>query len=218
MSEFNETNEERTKNSAGHPHGPMMTFQPTPVAPFPQLLGTGKPKSVDETAEALGGVLKTAPKVEKAHKGDPFVIVDRNDLIPALRFLRDDSRFLCGVLQVVSAVDFLPKAEVAATETTPAVAAVPGRIELSYFLFSFVHRHQISVKVLLDRTNPEIESACSLFRSANWYERECMDLVGVQFLNHPNPLRILLPRDWVGHPLRRDYVFPEEYNGMKVPL
>jgi len=194
-----------------------MTFHPTPVAPFPTWTGTGKPKSIDDVASALESAgLKV--QIEKAHKGDPFVVVGPEMLLQVLKFLRDDERFLCGVLQVVSAVDFLPKAAVAATETTPAVAAVPGRIEVSYFLFSYLHRHQLAVKVRLDRDRPQVESATTLFRSANWYERECMDLVGVQFVNHPNPQRILLPKDWVGHPLRRDYVFPEEYNGMKVPL
>ncbi len=87
-----------------------------------------------------------------------------------------------------------------------------------YHVSSFTHRHIVAIKVAVDREAPKVPTASDLFRAANWYERECYEMTGVEFTNHPHLENLLLPSDWVGHPLRRDYVFPEEYNGMKVPL
>jgi NADH-quinone oxidoreductase subunit C len=206
-----------------------MTFRSVPVAPVPNLAGTGVPKSIDQISQDLSklgsGLVK---ETAKEHNGDPFVVVDTNKIIEALRFLRDDERYLCTMLQVVSAVDYPPEAQTPAQSATGGAgdAETPAstkkarepRIEVIYVLWSFVHKHQIMVKVHLDRHNPRVPSVCDLYRAANWYERECYDMLGVIFTDHPNLKRILLPEDWVGHPLRRDYVFPEEYNGMKVPL
>lgn len=200
---------------------PKMTFRPSPVAPAPNFSKTPEPKSIDQVAEALRQKFSSAVvSVEKAHKGDPFVVVSADKLFEVVGFLRDDSQFECQLLQAISATDFLPtKAGEATAEGQPALEKdVPGRIEVLYALWSYSHRHQIILKVHLDRMNPRVRSICEHYRAANWYERECYDLLGVVFENHPDHQRILLPPDWVGHPLRKDYVFPQEYNGMKVPL
>ena len=207
-------------------HNLKMTFRPVPVAGAPDFNGTAVPKSIDDLGEALKSkVGSTVVKsIEKAHAGDPFLLVDPTKILDVLSFLRDDQKFLCTLLQVIAATDYLPiKAAPAVKdesgqEASPAVKAREGFIEVAYFLWSFQHRHQFTVKVQLERGSPKVQSACDLFRAANWYERECYDLLGVVFEGHPNLERILLSPDWVGHPLRRDYVFPEEYNGMKVPL
>jgi NADH-quinone oxidoreductase subunit C len=191
------------------------TYHLSPMAPLPQVVGSALPKSIDNVVEALKTKVASdvVLGVEKEQLGDNFVIVDGARIVEVLRFLRDDERFYCSNLQVISAVDYPPKAE--GVET---LLKVFDKIEVVYVLQSYVHKHQIMVKVQLDRTQPKIPSIAGLFRSANWYERECYDLLGVHFEGHPNLKRILLPTDWVGHPLRKDYVFPEEYNGMKVPL
>ena len=76
------------------------------------------------------------------------------------------------------------------------------RFEVVYHLQSISRKERLRVKA---RTSGEIESACSVYRSADWYERETYDFFGVRFLNHPNLTRIMLPDDWEGHPLRKDY-------------
>ncbi|MEO5668288.1 MAG: NADH-quinone oxidoreductase subunit C [Bdellovibrionota bacterium] len=191
------------------------TFHSSPVANVPQVLGSAVPKSVDDVADALrqkvGASVVVA--VEKAHIGTPYVIVSAESVLSVLKFLRDDERFYCTNLQVVSAVDYPPKPEGVESQLKAFDC-----IEVVYVLQSYVHKHHIMIKAQLNRAAPKVPSVTSLYRAANWYERECYDLLGIHFEGHPNHKRILLPPDWVGHPLRKDYEFPEEYNGMKVPL
>jgi NADH-quinone oxidoreductase subunit C len=78
------------------------------------------------------------------------------------------------------------------------------RFEIVYHLQSIAGKQRLRLKSRVSGENPEIESAFAVYRSANWYEREVFDLFGVRFLNHPDLTRIMLPADWVGHPLRKD--------------
>lgn len=150
--------------------------------------------------------------------GNPWIELKSDSLVSIAEFLRDDQDHEFISLQVVSGTDFLAKEAVSATAELPAQAAVPGRIEIVYVLFSYAFNTQLTLKVLCDRDHAKVPTLAHLFRSANWYEREIYDVLGVNFEGHPNLKRLLLPPDWVGHPLRKDYIFPEEYNGMKVPL
>jgi len=76
-----------------------------------------------------------------------------------------------------------------------------------YHLLSRDHKHQLVVKAKLDdRTNPEIETVCHIWRTAEFHEREVFDLFGIKFLNHPDLRRIFMPDNWEGFPLRKDYV------------
>jgi NADH-quinone oxidoreductase subunit C len=83
----------------------------------------------------------------------------------------------------------------------------PGepRFEVVYHLQSCRGKQRLRLKARVSGANPEIESAVPVYRSANWYEREVFDLYGVRFLNHPNLTRIMMPDDWEGYPLRKDY-------------
>jgi NADH-quinone oxidoreductase subunit C len=74
-----------------------------------------------------------------------------------------------------------------------------------YQLHSIGKNQRLRIKCRLAGANPEIDSVTGVWRSANWYEREVYDLFGVRFRNHPNLVRILMPVDWDGHPLRKDY-------------
>ena len=88
------------------------------------------------------------------------------------------------------------------------------RIELVYHLWSYARRQERVVRIDLARAQPEAPSVADVWRAADWYEREQFDLLGVVFTGHPDLRRILMPADWVGHPMRKDYVEAASYNGM----
>jgi NADH-quinone oxidoreductase subunit C len=114
-------------------------------------------------------------------------VAPRN-IVAALGRLKNDLKF--ERLTSVTAVDRYP--------------AEP-RFEMVYHLQSIARKERIRLKAPLRGENPEIESAVAVYRSAGWYERETFDLFGVRFLNHPNLRRIMMPEDWEGYPLRKDY-------------
>ena len=88
------------------------------------------------------------------------------------------------------------------------------RIELVYHLWSYARRLGCVVKIDLPRGQAEVPSVAAVWRAANWYEREQFDLLGVAFVGHPDLRRILMPEDWPGHPMRKDYVEASAYRGM----
>ena len=92
-------------------------------------------------------------------------------------------------LTAVTGVDFWPRSP---------------RFEVIYFLHSLSNNARLRVAIRL-KEGETVESLCQVWRSANWYEREVIDLFGITFRNHPNPERIMMPADWEGHPLRKDY-------------
>ncbi|HSB80047.1 MAG TPA: NADH-quinone oxidoreductase subunit C [Candidatus Methylomirabilis sp.] len=79
------------------------------------------------------------------------------------------------------------------------------RLEVVYDISSLTHPNKVHLRVPVSRENPEIRTTTDIWRGANWHERECYDLFGVRFDGHPDHRRILLPEDWVGFPLRKDY-------------
>lgn len=91
-----------------------------------------------------------------------------------------------------------------------------GTMEVIYNLYSIPHDLHLMLKVTLDRAKAEIDSVSDIWRTADWHEREAYDLLGIHFNNHPDLRRILLPKDWEGHPLRKDYEEMEIYHGMTV--
>jgi NADH-quinone oxidoreductase subunit C len=91
-----------------------------------------------------------------------------------------------------------------------------GTMEVIYNLYSIPFNHHLMLKVILSREIPEIESVASIWRTANWQEREAFDMFGIHFKNHPDLRRILMPADWEGFPLRKDYQQQETYRDIKV--
>ena len=149
---------------------------------------------------------------------DPFVTVDPARLVEVCTFLRDDPRLRFELLNDLSAVDYLEP-----DQKKAAKAGFEPHLEVVYHLSSFTFPgRRFTLKVVLPRWKgdvagelPEVPSVAGVWRTADWHEREAFDLVGVRFLGHPDPRRILLADDWVGHPLRKDYEFPLEYNGIR---
>ncbi len=91
-----------------------------------------------------------------------------------------------------------------------------GHIQVVYHLFSYRFRHWLVLKVNAARDNPVVPTVSWVWSHADWQERECYDLLGVTFEGHPDLRRILMPEDWPGHPLRKDFVEPEEYHGIST--
>ena len=87
-------------------------------------------------------------------------------------------------------------------------------MEVVYHLDSIRRNTPFTVKAKVDRDNCRLPSVTSLYNTAKWHEREVFDLSGVHFEGHPNLTRILCADDWIGHPLRKDYQWPEDYHGI----
>jgi NADH/F420H2 dehydrogenase subunit C len=81
-------------------------------------------------------------------------------------------------------------------------------LTMVYHLSSTRHRHHLVIKVNLDRENPIIETICDIWRTAEFHEREVYEMFGVQFINHPDLRKLILPDDWEGYPMRKDYEDP----------
>ncbi len=92
-------------------------------------------------------------------------------------------------------------------------------LSVYYHLHSMKLNHKVNIKVSVPIEKPEVESVESIWKCADWHEREAYDMFGIKFLNHPNLIRILMPYDWEegSYPLIKDFETPEFYNGMKVP-
>jgi NADH-quinone oxidoreductase subunit C len=148
---------------------------------------------------------------------DPWVEVAPEQLPAVCLFLRDEPDLRFGLLHCITGVDYL--------ETDPkkaAAAEFQPHLEVVYHLSSLERRHRLVVKIRLPRWKddvrdrlPEAPTVSHIWSTANWHEREVFDLVGVRFIGHPDPRRMLLPEDWAGHPLRKDYEMPLEYHGIR---
>jgi len=129
---------------------------------------------------------------------DPFVVIDPGALVEICQYLKSDPESAFDCLSNESGVDY------------------KDRIEVVYHLFSYKHRHQAVLKVKLPREGASVATLENVWKSANWMEREIYDLLGVTFEGHSDLRRILMPEDWVGHPLRKDFVEPLEYHGIST--
>ncbi|MFT6971785.1 MAG: NADH-quinone oxidoreductase subunit C [Roseivirga sp.] len=129
------------------------------------------------------------------------IIIDAKDLIEVMSFLQSDEQLYFDSLSCITGIDNGPEAKT---------------MEMVYNLYSIPFNHHLMVKVKLERENPAIDSLTQLWKTADWHERETYDLLGIYFNNHPDLRRILLPADWEGHPLKKDYQEQEYYRGVKV--
>ena len=120
--------------------------------------------------------------------GELTLEIAPHKIVSVCGFLKYDQKFVRA--STVTAVDRYP--------------AEP-RFEVVYHLHSIEHNSRVRLKCRLGGVDPVIESVTTVWRGANWYEREVFDLFGIRFVQHPNLRRIMMPDDWEGHPLRKDY-------------
>ncbi len=120
--------------------------------------------------------------------GETTLFIDPAHIVAVCAFLKNEQKFIR--LSSITAVDWLH---------------ADPRFELVYHLHSLERNERLRLKVKVSGDAPEADSVTAVWRGANWYEREVWDLFGIKFRNHPNLTRIVMPIDWEGHPLRKDY-------------
>ncbi len=137
----------------------------------------------------------------KENTAPATLLVESSDLKKVANMLHEDARFYFDMLSCLTAVDNGVEA---------------GTIDLIYHLYSIPFDISLGLMTTVPRESPSVQSVADIWRTANWHEREAFDLVGVIFEGHQDLRRILLPDDWEGHPLRKDYQEQEKYHGMSV--
>lgn len=157
-----------------------------------------------ELADLLNRNIPEAKAVYNAApdpKCSSSVTVEAASILKVAQFLRSNDNLRFNSLHCISGVDYV------------------DYIEVCYMFthYDIEKPRDAIVKVkLTDRVDPNVESIVSVYAAANFQERECYDMFGVTFKNHPDLRRILCPDDWEGFPLRKDYVTQKTYNGMEV--
>jgi NADH-quinone oxidoreductase subunit C len=159
----------------------------------------------NQTAETINRLVAGSNAVANiATVGDSSITVESTKILDVCKALKSEGY---NVLQVITGTDY------------------PDRIELTYILADYTKNLELLVKTNLPRgdgngnnrdTLPKIDSVVSVWNAANFQERETYDMIGVNFVGHPDHRRILTPDDWQGYPLRKDYVVQEKYLDMVV--
>jgi NADH-quinone oxidoreductase subunit C len=176
---------EEEKKPAVRPRPAAKKPEPKPLPPSP------KQPVVDELIAQLrakfGETAVLEGYINQPNDHLPTLIISREKWLEILSFFRNQPEQSFTYLQNASAIDY---------ET---------HLEVVFHLFHLEKKEQIAIKTKLDRDQAFLPSASHLFAAANWNEREMFDLMGIEFTDHPDLKRILLPDSWVGHPLRKDY-------------
>ncbi len=156
------------------------------------------PEEIHDALKTRFGDAIREAKLDGVH--DPFIKVAPERIRDVAFALRDDPAMQFDTLCLLTGMDY-----------------TGGKLGVVYHCASIALGHKIVLKVDLPADNPHLPSVEPVWKTANWLEREAFDMIGILFDGHPDLRRILMPDDWEGHPLRKDYKVPEYYNGMKVP-
>ncbi len=155
-------------------------------------------------------------RIEPGPETNPTALITlknpQRDLLEIVKTLRDDAEFSFKYLASMAATDHPPVAAKAGEAPPPGV----GEVYSTAVLKSYEHGHTLLVRSRLDRSNPHVPSLCPLYGAANWQEREQYDLLGITYDGHPDLRRIMLPDDWIGHPLRKDFTEQDNYRGIQT--
>jgi NADH-quinone oxidoreductase subunit C len=133
-------------------------------------------------------------QIQSGEAGDSWLLIQPSDVVQILAYLKN--KLSLTYLVTLAGVDY------------------GNSLGVVYVLRSLESRDEIIVKALLDRENARINTVSHLYGVANWFEREAFDLLGIKFENHPDRRRLMMPDDWEGHPLRKDYRYPTSYHGI----
>lgn len=125
----------------------------------------------------------------KEFRGEFTLFVEPENILPLMLELRDQFEF--NMCMDVTAVDYYPQEQ--------------PRFHVVYQLYSMPHNARVQVRTKLNGNAPTLDSVQGIYAGANWKEREVYDLFGIKFTGHPDLRRMVMPEDWVGHPLRKDY-------------
>lgn len=173
---------------------PAETQPERPKAEPSQREHAVSPDAPDEVKTTIAALVEAFPSLKPFHKEDDWteVVVPAALLKDVARFVRDDERLKLNFLSSLSGVDYRD-----------------AGLQVVYHLISIpAGRPKLIMKVNAEggRDNAHVPSVVDIWPTANWHEREAWDLLGIRFDGHPNLKRILLREDWIGHPLRKDYV------------
>lgn len=149
--------------------------------------------TLEPTLDIVRSIKEALPDaVEKVYeyRGDVTVVIKPSHIVEVCRMCRDTAEMAFDMFSGVTAIDYLP--------------ASP-RFALIYHLYSLRHNRSLALKTYLNDEEPVADSVTAIYPAANWFEREAFDMLGIHFNNHPDLRRILMPEDWNGNPLRKDY-------------
>ncbi len=156
----------------------------------------------DKKEQLIALIRQVSDEVTEIANSTPFgVIIKTESLLSVSELLHENPAAYFDMLSCVTGIDNGVEA---------------GTMEVIYHLYSIPLNQSLVLKVILPRDNPEAESVSTIWKSANWLEREVFDMFGINFKNHPDLRRILMPADWKGYPLRKDYKHEEYYRNIKI--
>lgn len=159
-----------------------------------------EPKDIaEQIKEKFAGEVKEVSEF----RGQVAVILKKDRIKEIMRFLYGTPELNFNYLVDLCGVDYLGKKE--------------PRLEVVYHLYSIEHRHLIRLRAEVAEEDASIDSVVDIWAGANWHERECFDLFGITFKGHPDMRRVLLPDDWEGHPLRKDYPLKSDLGEKEWP-
>lgn len=145
--------------------------------------------SIEAVVENLKGKFAASILEVAEFRGETTVIVKKEEIVAICSYLKMSEGF--NFLSDLCGVDYLGKKD--------------DRFMVVYNLYNISTHERLRLKVAVAEKDATVDSVASVWGTANWHERECWDLLGISFNNHPDLRRILMPADWVGHPLRKDY-------------
>jgi len=159
---------------------------------------------------------ETIMEFVEAETGENYIKVSALEIDKVCAFLFLESKLQFDSLVNLSGVDDANGEK--KTEEDGSFEYIGGTLSVFYHLESTEKRHKVTLSTSVEKDKPDVVSVTEVWAHANWHEREAFDLLGINFLNHPDLRRILMPYDWeAGYPLRKDYKDPDYYQGMKVP-